>query len=239
MQSFIYISNFAKAMKRSGEIWLSMAKEVYVEEGRDVKGIAEDESPQKITLMKPTTAPSGEAKYENDLSEADFDVAIDVGPTSASKRQTTVRNLTGMLQMTQDPETQQVLGALAMMNMEGEGIKDGREFFRQKLIRMGVIKPTEEEAQQLAAEMQNQGPSAQDQALQAYANESNAKAVKAQADMALSTAKAEQAKAEVAKILAGIDHDERRLLLDALEKMGMAGETPANPAETTPPHEAG
>jgi hypothetical protein len=33
MQTFIYMSNFAKAMKRCGEIWLSMAKDVYVEEG--------------------------------------------------------------------------------------------------------------------------------------------------------------------------------------------------------------
>ena len=34
MQSFIYMSNMAKAMRRCGEIWLSMAKDIYVEEGR-------------------------------------------------------------------------------------------------------------------------------------------------------------------------------------------------------------
>ena len=39
MQSFIYVSNFSKAMKRCGEIWLGMAKDVYVEEGRKVRGV--------------------------------------------------------------------------------------------------------------------------------------------------------------------------------------------------------
>lgn len=39
MQTFIYMSNFAKGMKRCGEIWLSMAREVYSEDGRKMKAI--------------------------------------------------------------------------------------------------------------------------------------------------------------------------------------------------------
>jgi hypothetical protein len=39
MQTFIYLSNMAKAVKRAGEIWLSMAKDVLVEEGRILKAV--------------------------------------------------------------------------------------------------------------------------------------------------------------------------------------------------------
>ena len=38
-QSAIYVSNFAKMEKRKGEVWLSMAQEVYVEEGREMKTV--------------------------------------------------------------------------------------------------------------------------------------------------------------------------------------------------------
>jgi len=154
MQAFIYMSNMAKAVKRCGEIWLSMAGDVMVEPGRKMKGVGEQEELRSIELGRPILTEAGEVEYENDLSKAKFDVAVDVGPTSSSKRAATVRALTGMLQIAPDPETQQVLAAMAMMNMEGEGIGDVRNFFRKKLLRMGVIKPNEQEQQELAAELQ-------------------------------------------------------------------------------------
>ncbi len=148
MPSFIYMSNFAKAVKRAGEIWLGMAKEVYVEEGRTMKGVGEQEEVTSIELMRPMMR-DGVEETDNDLSEADFDVAVTVGPTSDSRRAATVRAITGMLAITSDPETAKVLQAMAMMNMEGEGISDVREYFRKQLVRLGVLKPTEEEAQEI------------------------------------------------------------------------------------------
>ncbi len=150
MQTFIYMSNFAKGMKRCGEIWLSMAKDVYVEEGRRMKVINAAEEADMVDLMKPMVSETGEVVLENDLSQAKFDVVADVGPSSSSKRQATVRALTGMMAISDDPETKQVLQAMAMLNMEGEGIGDVRDFFRKKLLRMGVVKPTEQEAEQMA-----------------------------------------------------------------------------------------
>jgi hypothetical protein len=147
MQTFIYMSNFAKGQKRSGEIWLSMARDIYVEEGRKMKMLGRTEKVSTVELMKPTVSDTGEVVMDNDLSRAKFDVVVDVGPSSSSKRASTVRALTGMLQITQDPETVQVLTAMAMMNMEGEGVSDVNEFFRKKLLRIGAVKPTEEESQ--------------------------------------------------------------------------------------------
>lgn len=220
MQTFIYMSNMAKAVKRSGEIWLSMAKDILVDEGRKMKGIGEQGEVESIELLKPMASESGEVGHENDLSKADFDVAVDVGPSSASKRQTTVRALTGMMQITQDPETLQVLGAMVMMNMEGEGISEVRDFFRQRLIKMGVVKPTDEEAQALAVELQGQGPDPQAAFLMASADQAQAAAVKARADTVLTVAKAEKTKAETAETLAGMDLAERQHLVDTATKLG-------------------
>jgi hypothetical protein len=157
MQTFIYMSNMAKGMRRCGEIWLSMAKDIYIEEGRRMKAISPTGTTSSVELMKPMiSSETGEITLENDLSSAKFDVNVEVGPSSSSKRSATVRALTGMMQITNDPETASVLQSMAMMNMEGEGIGDVRDYYRNRLVKMGVIKPTEEEAAQMMAELQGQ-----------------------------------------------------------------------------------
>ncbi len=224
MQTFIYMSNFAKAMKRCGEIWLSMAKEVYVEEGRTMKVITDDEAAATVTLMQPMVdQETGEVRLSNDLSEAKFDVNVDVGPSSSSKRAATVRSLTGMMQITQDPETLQVLGAMAMMNMEGEGIGEVRDFFRKRLIRMGVVKPTQQETEALIAEMEAAGQQQDPNAifLQAAAEEAVGKAAQARANTIKIVADAELSRARTVETLAKageIDQNVTLTTLDAVEQ---------------------
>jgi hypothetical protein len=223
MQTFIYMSNFAKAMKRCGEVWLSMAKDVYVEEGRSMKVITEDESTDTVTLMQPTIdQETGEVRMNNDLSMAKFDVSVEVGPSSSSKRAATVRALTGMMQITQDPETLQVLGAMAMMNMEGEGISEVRNFFRQRLIKMGVVQPTEKEAEALMAEMQNQKEDPNSIFLQAAAEEAVAKAAKARADTVKTVADAELSRARTVETLAKASEIDQNISLSAVEALQQA-----------------
>ena len=220
MQTFIYISNMAKAVKRSGEIWLSMAKEVLVEEGRKMKVISAQGESSGIELLRPIIdEASGMPKLENDLSDASFDVSVEVGPTSSSKRSATVRGLTGMMQITQDPETLQVLGSMAMMNMEGEGIGEVRDYFRNKLIRIGVVKPTEEEAAQLQAEAQNAQPDPNTEFLQASAQQAQAQAAKARADTVLVVAKAEQTRADTAKTMSEMDNSNREHVVKMVQTM--------------------
>lgn len=218
MQTFIYISNFAKAMKRSGEIWLSMAREILVEEGRKMKGINAAGDSEQIELMQPKMR-DGQAVLMNDLSDADFDVAVDVGPSSASKKQATVRELTGMMQISADPETQQVLGAMAMMNMEGEGIQEVRDFFRKKLLAIGAVKPTEQEAQEMAQAQQGQQPSPQDQWFMAEAQKSQAQAAKANADTVKTVADAENTKADTILKLQQVDAGQQQQALEVIDRL--------------------
>jgi hypothetical protein len=214
MQTYIYMSNFAKGMKRCGEIWLSMAKEIYVEGERKMKTIAPTGESSVVELMRPMIDPeTGAMVTENDLSNATFDVVADVGPSSSSKRAATVRALTGMLQITSDPETAQVLTSMAMMNMEGEGVSDANAYFRKKLLRMGVVKPTDTEAEELMAEMQGKPQDPNAMYLQAAAEEATAKAAKARADTVETVASAELKRAQTLQTLGKVDQTSQEMAM--------------------------
>jgi hypothetical protein len=224
MQTYIYMSNMAKAIKRCGEIWLSMSRDVMVESGRKLKGVGSQGQMSTVELAKPVlNQETGAVEYENDLSKAKFDVAVEVGPSSESRRAATVRSLMGMMQLATDPETQQVLGSMAMLNMEGEGISDVRDFFRNRLIKMGVVKPTPEEQQALLEELQQaqsqQQPDPQAQYLQAAAMEAQAKAGQAQANTAYTLARAEETKAKTVEVLSGIQQKERDSVLNTAKAL--------------------
>jgi len=210
--NFIYMSNMAKAVKRCGEIWLSMARDVYVEPGRKMKTLAESGETGGVVLNTPTIDEETSATvYANDLSRAKFDVAVTVGPSSDSKRAATVRSLVGMLQFAQnDPEMGTVLTSMAMMNMEGEGLKDVRNFFRKRLVRMGAVEPTEEEMQAMEAELANQEPDANAELLLAEAEKSKTQAL-------LNVARVSETEAKTAKTLADIDSQGKSDALNILQ----------------------
>lgn len=220
-QTYLLLSNFAKGVRRSGEIWLGMAREVYVEPKRKMKSVGAQDEIGTVELQRPIIDDEGALVLQNDLSKAAFDVTVDVGPTSSNKRSATVRALTSMLAVSDDPETKAVLQAMALMNMEGEGIGDIRDFFRNKLLMMGVVKPTEEEAQKLAEMAQNQQPDPQAVYLQAAAEQALAEATKARADTVLTAAKAEQAKAQTLKTVAETDAAEQKQALEVIDRFGI------------------
>jgi len=203
-QAFIYMSNFSKAIRRTGDIWLSMAKEIYVEKGRNMKTVDTMGEVSSVELLQ-TGVEDGVITDKNDLTKASFDVAVDVGPSSASQREATVQTIMGMMQITQDPESQQVLHAMAMMNMEGDGISETRDFFRKKLVRMGAVKPTEEESKQLAEEAKNAKPDPNALALEAMAAEAQAKAKKTTAEIGKVMSDVELNKAKTLETYSDVD----------------------------------
>jgi len=226
MQSFIYVSNFAKAKKRSGEVWLSMAKDLYVEQGRKMKTLDDQDETSQVELNKPIVTDGGEVTYQYDLSKAEFGLAVDIGPTSSSKKAATVRALTGMMQISTDPETMQVLGAMAMMNMEGEGIHEVRDYFRQKLIRMGVVKPTKEEMAELQEEMASQPADPNSVYLEKAAQNEEAKAREAESSTLLNLVKVEETKAKTMKTeaeaietLSGVSREEAKMAIEMTEAL--------------------
>lgn len=203
MQTFIYMSNFAKSMKRGGEIWLSMSKDILVDDERKMKTVATDGEIDSVTMRTPgIDKTTGAQVLMNDLNEAKFDVRSDVGPSSTSQRSATVRALTGMASITTDEQDRAVLTSAAMMNIEGEGLSDIRAYYRDKLVKQGVIKPTKEEQAELEAAQQNQKPDPQSQALLAMAEEATANAAQARAKTVQTIADADLKRAQTAKTMA-------------------------------------
>lgn len=211
MQVFIYIDNFKKTIKRVGEVWQSMAKDLLTEPGRKMKTVDHADQTGTIELLKPMiNKETGETYKANDLSRAGFDVVPDVGPSSVSRKAALVRELTGIMQMTQDPETLTVLTSMVLMNLEGEGMGDIRAFYRKKLVSMGVIEPTEDEKQQLQAAQQQAAsapPDANTQFLQASAQKALADAQQSGAKTELISAQVESTRADAIAKLAGIGQD--------------------------------
>ena len=231
MQSYIYISNMAKAKKRCGEVWLGMAREIYVEDDREVKILSSQMEPSTAKLNQPKMGEDGEVIVHNDLSEAKFDVYVDVGPSTVSRRNSTVKSLMTMLAATDDPETKQVLGALIMMNMEGEGLQDVRSYFRWKLLRMGALKPTDEETKELEATKQEDP---QPTYLKSAAEQAQAEAAKARSGTVLDIAKAEESQARALKIASEIDAAEQAQAIEVMDWMAGTTDTTDTTATTQP-----
>ena len=222
MQSYLYMSNMAKAIRRCGEIWLEMAKDLYIEAKRKMKGLGLQNQVESIELMKPMIDDTGELRYEGDLSTAHFDVSVDVGPSFRSQREAIVRSLTNLAGVTQDPQTQSVLQAMIVMNMEGEGLADAREFFRKKLVDMGVVKPNDEDLKAAEAAAANAQPDPNAVFVQAAAEKAMAEAEKARADAIKTGADTELVKAKTIETLDRLQLDANQQSIDAASKEQMA-----------------
>ena len=209
LQAYIYMSNFAKSVQCGGEIWLSMAKEVYVEDNRKMKTVGMSGEPGTVEIKKPTLGENDEIKYSNDLAEAKMDVFVEVGPSFNTQRESMTRSITGLMGVVQDPETLQVLQSLMIMNLEGEGLKDVREYFRRRLVSMGTLPPSEEDKKRLEEAEANRAPDPNTQLAEAMSREANAKAEKALAETGQVTANTELTHAKTLETLAGIDAMER------------------------------
>jgi hypothetical protein len=231
MQVFIYMDNFKKAVKRLGEVWLSMMKDIAVEPGRKMKTVSKSGEPGAVELMRPTVNEAGEQVNENDLSKGKFDVAVDVGPSSISRDAAVVRAATGIAAVTQDPETQLVMTHLAINHIQAEGMREVKQWSRRKLVSMGVYQPTDEEKAELEAQQANAQPSAQDQYLMAAAQKQKADAANALKDGNLTDAKVAQTTADAISKLAAIEQGREAHAVDLAMRIEQHGTSQAQAAQ--------
>jgi hypothetical protein len=81
-----------------------------------------------------------------------------------------------------DPETLTVLGNMILANSSGEGMAEIRPYFRNNLIKIGALKPTDEEIEQLQSEKQEPPPPTPEQQANVEFLNASAEAEKAKAD---------------------------------------------------------
>lgn len=203
-KSGIYLDNMRQSIAREGEIYLGMAREIYYEPGRRVATMTVDGKDGTAEIAQPHMNDNGVYRIRNDLSQGAYKVVASVQESTATKRQKTVRQsleLATVAGTIGDQELGQAALLTAVANMDGEGQEDMSVYARNKLIALGVVKPTAEEQQQIDKAKQDQGqqqPSAPEQALLAAAGKdqsaaelNKAKAVQTLADAHLKGAQAE------------------------------------------------
>lgn len=234
LQSFIYVSSFQRAEKYAGTVWMSMAKEIYVEQGRKLRGASAEGQPEIIELQKRKIDPkSGAAYISADFPSADLDLEVTYGPTSTNKRTSTVRDLTGVLTIVKDPETASIIEAMILMNMDGEGMAETRGYFRKKLLALGAVEPTDEERAKIEEAQASKPEPANDVYLRAAAEKEVAAAIKARADTLLALARAEESRAKAAAIGSDVDRNDVDQLVALSNELGAA--QPGNPQTPTQP----
>ena len=225
-KSGIYMDNFKQSMQRCGEIYLSMARDVYVEEGREVETLGEDGKDGRAVLAEPYTDPASK-RYgiRNDIAKGKYKVISDVTEATATRRDKTVKTCLNGAQLigATDPELAQALTITAFMNMDGEGITELQAWLRQRALGMGLVKPTDEEQQQMDEAQQSQQPDPQSQALQAVAEKESALAGKAVADTKQSEAKTVLTLAQAQKTAA-----EAGKTVEETQQIGRDAMQPAN-----------
>lgn len=179
-KSAIYLDNFAQSMQRCAQIYFAMCRDVLVEPGRKVETLTIDGQDGTAELQEPYLNPETKVlRIRNDLSRGKYKVIAEVQEATATKRQKAVRQsleLAGVAQQIA-PDLAKVELLTAVMNMDGEGRQDMKDWARSQLIAMGVVKPTPEEAQKIAAqEQEQQQPDAAQLTLMAQAKELESKA---------------------------------------------------------------
>ena len=162
-QSIIYQENRKHARRRGGEIFASMTVTV-TDTPRQVTTTKPDGTRSKTQVMEVVQdKETGEMVMLNDLTNLEFEVYANIGPSYSTKREQTLEQLEKMT------AAAAAIGDTAMAKMlmlkqttlvDGVAFDDVRDYARKELILMGVTKPdTPEEEQMLEqAAQQQQAP---------------------------------------------------------------------------------
>lgn len=157
-QSMVYQQNMKHAKRRDGEIYASMASQIY-------------DAPRTVTIMKPdgtrdrqqimeTTMDreTGDLVVLNDLTNIAFQVYADIGQSYTTKKEQTIEQLTAMgpAVANADPNLYRAILLKTMTLMDGVNMNDIREYANKQLVISGFREPETEEEMQMLMDAQNQ-----------------------------------------------------------------------------------
>jgi len=167
MQSYTYQDHHKYAMRRDGEVYASMFRDVMDSE-QEIVLVQLDGTTSKETINKAEIDWSNmQTQIVNDVRKMMFDVYADIGPSFESVKSQNREELKELINGLPpgDPMRNILLNEYLTM-LEGSHMEDVRDYARKQLILQGIKKPeTPEEEQMLMQAQQNQQPDAQTQAL--------------------------------------------------------------------------
>jgi len=206
LNTFVLMDNIAKSLRRAGEVYRSIAGEVY-DVDRVVNLIKENGEESTALLFELVTdEETGETKAINDITTGVYEVEVDTGPAFASRRRETLETMKEVLQIT-DPNSPYFafLYSAIIENIDGVGLDGLKEFNSTQMLMTGMRQPENaEEAEQLAQSQANQ-TNEQKEYIAALANESNANAEESISQIAKNESTAQLNAAKTAETMNGID----------------------------------
>lgn len=217
MMTAIIFENIAKSMRRGGEVYRSMAADVY-DSQRFVSLLEEDGTETLTQLFEWVIDEKTGVPVEiNDMTKGDFETVVDTGPAFASRRRETVNVISEIMQNTADnsPYLPMLYTAL-LENVDGEGLDDIKAFNRRNAIAQGYKEAETDEEKAMVQQLQQQGqePDEQAQLLKAAADQASAEAREADSKVTVNLSTAEKNQAQTAEILAKIEGGKIKLVQD-------------------------
>ena len=196
-KSGIYLDNWAHTVQCEGEIYVSMAADVYYEPSREIETMEEDGSDGTATLLQQYTDPRTGPGYLNDFSMGNYKVVVEVTEATATRREKTVKSCVAIAAAAAElvPALGQAALITAVANMDGEGSSDLQKYARKLGISQGMIEPTDDEKTEMAQAAQTeaqQPPSPEEQLAAAKIAETTASAHDKTADAILKVTQAKQ-----------------------------------------------
>jgi hypothetical protein len=157
-QSQIYQDHMKHAKRRDGEIYASMAAEVY-DVPRKVVITMPDGTRKSAEIMETVIdSESGEIVTLNDLNSSEFEVTSKIGPSYDSQKEQTIERLSEMVSLMDpaDPMRKALLLKILRL-MDGVEFDDLRDYANKQLVLTGIREPETEEEQELLQQVQSQG----------------------------------------------------------------------------------
>jgi hypothetical protein len=153
----IYQENKKFSMRRDGEIYISMASEIY-----DVPGAEKVELPdgtkKEVQVMQAVVdEESGEVVILNDLRMAEFEVTSRITASYTSQKEQTLDRLEAVLAgMAPDDPMRKAMQLKIIQLSDGVEMEDLKEFANKQLVLSGIKTPETDEEKELLAQAQAQ-----------------------------------------------------------------------------------
>lgn len=198
-QSMVYQEGLKHAKRRDAEIFAAMASEV-IDTPRTVTVTRPDGTTEKKQVMSVVIdQETGEPKVLNDLTNIEWEVYADIGPSYTSKKDETKESLDRVLDRLLPDDPLRELVMLQRLTLEdGVSMQAIRDYSRKQMVLKGYVEPeSEEELAMLQQAAQQQGQPdantilamAEDKKAQADLMREQREAVKDQADIENAQAK--------------------------------------------------
>lgn len=202
-QSMVYQEHRKHALRRDGEIWVSMAAAV-LDVPRTEKIELPDGTSKTIEIMQQVVDyETGEIVTLNDLTGTEFEVTSKISASYSSQKEQTLARLDSMIaDLPPGDPLRDFLVLKALMLVDGVNFDDARDYANKQFVLKGYKEPETEEEIEMVAQMQQQGNQPSAEMLLGMAEMKKAQVAEQELNMKMSKIRLD---AEVAQMKSRID----------------------------------